>query len=144
MTDPFTGVSTEQGCVRSPLSTLFLKVKDHAQGASPLEGLGFFTQPSLGIQGPRTQMFVLDMNVPGPQAQVGANREGGRRQASDPSRAQGLRSGPLLHPWLPLLPCFSPCNLVSDTLQSFVYFLCLLSPSRHWKTSSRRQGFLLC
>ena len=86
-------------------------VEDHAQGASPLEGLGCFTQPSLGIQRPRTQMFSLDMNVPGPQAQVGADREGGRRQASDPSRAQGLRSDPLLHPPSPFPALFFSLQL---------------------------------
>ena len=91
-------------CPLTSLHPFFFMVEDHAQGASPLEGLGCFTQPSLGIQGPRTHMFSLDMNVPGPQAQVGADREGGRRQASDLSRAQGLRSDPLpRHP--PPFPC---------------------------------------
>ena len=104
----------------------FSQVKVHVLGVNPLTVLCCFIQPSLAIQGPRSQaqgvMCSPNLKVPGPWAQVGANREGGRRRASDWSDAQDLWSDPRCTPGSLSCLCFFPWNIVSDTLQSFVYF----------------------
>ena len=57
-----------------------------------------FPPPPLGIQGPRTQTFSPDTNVPGPQAQAGANREGAGDRPEIQAAPQVCRQTPCCTP----------------------------------------------